>query len=202
MTSSSVLELVRFDTSSSVDTNATAPNLPGPGRNIGLLFDWLGSGLENAINGRPEERAVTVAQDDHQIDSSGTSSSISSNATAPNLPGPGRTIGLLFDWIGAGLERVLRSRALKLGYDPDAVASDIRQLCRHGERPFEERLKFPQLGLTNVEKKRLKKLCKKLGGCARYVAWVLDEVSLLTKLKIKSPVDSTQGFGRDNEPRN
>ncbi len=98
--------------------------------------------------------------------------SIDSNATAPNLPGPGRNVGRLFDWLGARLERILSNRKLKLGYDPDAVAQDIRQLCRHSERSLVERHKFPELGLTNIEKKHLKKLCKKLIACARFVAWI------------------------------
>ncbi len=96
--------------------------------------------------------------------------SIDSNATADNLPGPGRNIGRLYDWLGPRLERVLSIRRLKLGYDPDTVAQDIRDLCWHNERSIVKRHMFPELGLTNVEKKHLKKLCKKLMACVRFVA--------------------------------
>lgn len=96
--------------------------------------------------------------------------SIDRNATADNLPGPGRNIGRLYDWLGARLERVLSNRKLKLGHNPDAVAHDIRQVCRHDERLVVERHKFPGLGLTKFEKKNLKNLCKKLIACARFVS--------------------------------
>ncbi len=98
-----------------------------------------------------------------------TTSSIDSNATAPNLPGPGRTVGLLFDWLGARLEKALSIRPLKLGNDPEAVAQDIRKLCRHHKRRIDQLHKFPGQGLTRVDKKRLEKLCKKLAECARFV---------------------------------
>ncbi len=91
-----------------------------------------------------------------------TKSSIDSTATAPNLPGAGRTVGLLFDWLGARLEKVHNSHASKLGYDPDIVSQNIRQLCRHDERSIVERHKRPEIQLTRTEKRNLNKLCKKL----------------------------------------
>ncbi|KLO16297.1 hypothetical protein SCHPADRAFT_901679 [Schizopora paradoxa] len=50
------------------------------------------------------------------------SSSAHSTATAPNLVGPGRTLGLLFDWLGNGLETFLNRRAVQLNLGPEAVA--------------------------------------------------------------------------------
>ncbi len=98
-----------------------------------------------------------------------TKSSIDSNATAPNLPGAGRTVGLLFDWLGARLEKVLNNHASKLGYDPDVVSQNIRQLCRHDERSIVERHKCSEIQLTRAERRNLNKLCKKLILCARSV---------------------------------
>lgn len=91
-----------------------------------------------------------------------TKSSIDSNATAPNLPGPGRTVGLLFDWLGTRLENVLNNRVSNLRHDPDTIAQNIRQLCRHNERSIVQRHHSPRFDLTAVEKKHLKKLCNKL----------------------------------------
>ncbi len=110
-----------------------------------------------------------TSDDIFELLKSDTKSSIDSNATASNLPGAGRTVGLLFDWLGARVESVLSRRALKLGYDPDGVAQDIRQICRHDKRPMDVRHKVPELQLTNGERKHLKKLCKKLVECARFV---------------------------------
>lgn len=51
--------------------------------------------------------------------------SISTNATAPNLPGPGRTIGLFYEFSGRLLERTLNVRAEKWGLGPQAAAMRI-----------------------------------------------------------------------------
>ncbi|KLO10032.1 hypothetical protein SCHPADRAFT_943191 [Schizopora paradoxa] len=92
-------------------------------------------------------------------------SSIASDATAPNLPGAGRTVGILLDWLGARLETVLNKRAESLGYGPHAVAEHIRVLCHHADTSIVERhgATLPlQFSLTRTERKRLKTLCKKL----------------------------------------
>ena len=52
------------DDSESIDTNATAPNNPGPGRNVGLVLDSVGKRIEHALNrtaGRLRLGPVAVA---------------------------------------------------------------------------------------------------------------------------------------------
>ncbi len=143
------------------------PNTPLPRRVYSFAPDLSLSQTRLSPSNHIDILATTMTSDD--ILEFVRFDSIDSNATAPNLPGPGRTVGLLFDWLGTRMERVLSIRALKLGYDPDAVARDIRKLCRHHERRIDMLHKFPGMGLTSVDKKRLKKLCKKLTECARFV---------------------------------
>ncbi|KLO18450.1 hypothetical protein SCHPADRAFT_886161 [Schizopora paradoxa] len=59
-------DLSRTNSSTSVDTNATAPNLPGPGRNVGNLYAGLGGRLETVLNSyaaRFGRRQPEAAQD-------------------------------------------------------------------------------------------------------------------------------------------
>ncbi|KLO18486.1 hypothetical protein SCHPADRAFT_936160 [Schizopora paradoxa] len=93
--------------------------------------------------------------------------SIDSNATAPNLPGPGRIVGLLFDWLGERLEREIRNRVRNIGYDPFKVAQDVRRLCRHDERGIIERHKHSNFELSDIDRRKLVKSCKKLLACMR-----------------------------------
>ncbi|KLO11851.1 hypothetical protein SCHPADRAFT_941681 [Schizopora paradoxa] len=53
------LALIRTETVSSIDSDATAPNLPGPGRTVGLMYDFLGRILENSLNNLVENRGAT-----------------------------------------------------------------------------------------------------------------------------------------------
>ncbi len=64
-----------------------------------------------------------------------TISTISTNATADNLPGPGRNVGLLFGWIGGHLEVRLGRVMSHRGYGPDAVADTLARVRRHHRRP-------------------------------------------------------------------
>ncbi|KLO04661.1 hypothetical protein SCHPADRAFT_896860 [Schizopora paradoxa] len=61
------------------------------------------------------------------------SSTTHSTATSPDVVGPGRTLGLLFDWLGKNLEMFLNKRASQLKLGPEAVARDIRRIRRHEE---------------------------------------------------------------------
>lgn len=127
------LSLVRTE---SIDTNATASNIPGPGRNVGRLYDTLGAKLENYMGKTPgngpgnpsfrvEANAQPVLDDDAE--------SIASDATGPNNPGPGRNLGRLYDALGAKFESFLIKRAVKLNNGPDALARKIRNLRRYRE---------------------------------------------------------------------
>ncbi|THH04582.1 hypothetical protein EW145_g5415 [Phellinidium pouzarii] len=70
----------------SLSTNATEPNLPGPGRTLGLAYDYFGAILERLVN-RPKARTTTFSTGLH-TSARASSESIDTNATAPNLPGP------------------------------------------------------------------------------------------------------------------
>ncbi len=105
--------LTRIDTSSSISTNATAPNLEGTGRTVGLLFDYLRNRLEARVN--PRSTSSNNPQNVHAgvpLTLVKTASSIDSNATAPNLEGAGRTVGLVLDWVGGALESFMKKRAV------------------------------------------------------------------------------------------
>ncbi|KLO07246.1 hypothetical protein SCHPADRAFT_656886 [Schizopora paradoxa] len=91
-----------------------------------------------------------------------TSSSVSTNATAPNQPGPGRLVGRLFDRLGKRIESLLNKRASNLGTGPVPVAQEIRSLRRHRELTLLERYSMPPRKLSEGEAKTLKKLCNKL----------------------------------------
>lgn len=167
-------ELQRIDTLSSIDSNATAPDLPGPGRNVGNLFDWLGSGLESTFNEYTAKFFKEPIVDVHdslslELRKVDTSSSIDSNATAPNLPGPGRNLGRLYDWLGSRVEKSLNTRAATYSCNPMAIAQNIRQVCHHDGRSIIQRHRSPSLKLSDAEERNLIKLCKKLIKCARFV---------------------------------
>lgn len=178
---------------SSISSTATAPNLPGAGRTVGLILDWVGSGLESFVGKRiakPNLKAEAAAQDanhshftasnledfnrqqtlphDKQITPS-SSSSVSSTATAPNLVGPGRTLGLLFDWLGEGLEGKLNKRATQLNLGPEAIARDIRRLRRHEQIDAFVRYAAPYAHVNKAKEKKVRKLCKNLMKYARLV---------------------------------
>ncbi len=87
-----------------------------------------------------------------------TSSSIASDATAPNLPGSGRVLGHMLDRFEARLESFLNVWASRLADNPEAVAREIRRLRRLDEIPFTG----PSAPVTDSEKWTIKKLLKKL----------------------------------------
>ncbi len=96
-------------------------------------------------------------------------SSIASDATAPNLPGAGRTLGLFLDGAGALLENLLNKIATELGLGPAGVAKEIRHLRRHNETPFQSRLESAFASRPKSEVRSLRKLCRKLLAYARSV---------------------------------
>lgn len=105
------------DSQSTISTNATASNLAGAGRTLGLAFDWAGRRIERLVN----SAAMFQVQDISQ-------STISTNATAPNLVGAGRTLGLAFDWAGRRIETLVNNVAVKGGYGPDMVTLGITHI--------------------------------------------------------------------------
>ncbi|KLO08599.1 hypothetical protein SCHPADRAFT_944316 [Schizopora paradoxa] len=95
------------------------------------------------------------------------SSSISTNATASNLPGPGRTLDLLLQWLGKGLESFLNKRAIKLNLGPEAVARDIRRIIGIEEINAFSLYASQRAPLTKAQEKCLRKLCTRLLKYAR-----------------------------------
>ncbi len=133
------LQLIQTDDTDSIASDATAPNNPGPGRNVGRLYDTLGSRLEHFL--KRTYGAGVGAEQSHahlglqlfQTDSTDSESidSIASDATAPNMPGPGRNLGRLLDALGMRLENLLNRRAGRLNRGPVAVAREIHNLRRY-----------------------------------------------------------------------
>ncbi|KAH8113631.1 hypothetical protein DFH11DRAFT_1544859 [Phellopilus nigrolimitatus] len=64
-----------------------------------------------------------------QMEAALSDSSISSNATADNLPGPGRLLGNLFMFLGRRLEAVASRFAEKRGYGPEASRKRLAMMC-------------------------------------------------------------------------
>ncbi|KLO06426.1 hypothetical protein SCHPADRAFT_1002353 [Schizopora paradoxa] len=116
-----------------------------------------------------------------------TQSTDSTNATAPNLPGPGRNLGRLLDSVGKRLEFFLSKCATRFGIDPVAVAREIRLLRRTEELTIAERYSQSSCQLSNREVKILKKLCEKLMKLAgsRVISTQLDALEELTSLAIE-----------------
>lgn len=109
--------------------------------------------------------------DDLCLIRSDSDASIDTNATAANLPGAGRTLGLLLDYLGSNFESFMNRLAPRLGLGPEEVAKEICRLRRHHETSIAERHSVQQSnGRSNGAKERvLLKLCKKLLKYARYV---------------------------------
>ncbi len=110
---------------------------------------------------------ASIGRDLLQLTRTNTNSSVSTNATAPNLPGPGRTVGLLMDRLGAHVEKFVNLWAGRRGLGPKAVAQEIRRLLRLDETTIPER--HEGFKLTDKEEKALKRLCERLLKYARFV---------------------------------
>jgi len=121
-------------------------------------------------------------------------SSIDSNATADNLPGPGRTLGLFFAYLGRNLERGMGALAARRGYGPDAVADAIACLRVHHQRTICDMYiaEVEQSGAVfeGSRRRKLEKKCKKL---VRYSlrgssdSTVITANNRITKLSVFDP---------------
>lgn len=170
--------LSRIDSCSSIASDATAPNLPGAGRLLGLFLDASGDRLEAFMNRRAarlrsrSKKAANGQTNDindspELLPRSDTHFSIASDATAPNLPGAGRTLGLLLYAIGARIEALMNRRAVQLQLGPKAVAQKIRSHRRHEELSIPERYTSSAGFASKRERRVLRKLCKKLVNYSR-----------------------------------
>ena len=122
---------VRTDTqaSSSVNTTAlvplsrSAPRTPTPSL-LGLSIA-AGYSLAAPVNRRKRPH-ISITPSSRP--SSYVSSIITSSATASNLPGAGRALGLLYNAVGRRLEKWLGVWADRHGYGPNAVARRIGEV--------------------------------------------------------------------------
>ncbi|KLO08846.1 hypothetical protein SCHPADRAFT_981263 [Schizopora paradoxa] len=89
-------------------------------------------------------------------------SSISTNATAPDLPGPGRLVGLLLDRVGKHLETLLNKCANQFALGPAHVAQEIRILSRHDEFTIPERYLAYSMHFSEKEMRVLRRRCRRL----------------------------------------
>ncbi|KLO09434.1 hypothetical protein SCHPADRAFT_943664 [Schizopora paradoxa] len=185
--------LFRAPSISSVASDETLPNLPGPGRNLGRLYDALGDRLVGVLSkaytrGRlsSSTEASTVDHDRSyalHIYRIPTASSVETNATAPNLPGPGRNLGQLYDWLGLKFESYLTRLLVRRGLGPEAVAAAISRLRQH-ERFSIKDLHISDQGRVDGKSRRLAKYCKKLfkyskSGVLQTQLQALDRVTAL-----------------------
>ena len=108
-------------------------------------------------------------------------------ATAPNLPGTGRVIGLAYDKIGRVLVKRINRLAVRFGLGPDATAARIRETNQRiihekqeaDNKKLGRRLKALEAveALELVSKsKPFRKDLKRLLKYARYTFHVLPEL--------------------------
>ncbi|KAH8115049.1 hypothetical protein DFH11DRAFT_143274 [Phellopilus nigrolimitatus] len=163
----------------SVSTNATEDNLPGPGRTIGLFYNFAGRHLEVQL-GRAAERMGhgsrgagimtgntctdlgLVSENLEPLlcpSDQASLHSVSTNATADNLPGAGRTLGLFYSFAGKHLEARLGRLAGILGRGPRATALRIQE--NQGVVALASVLPLP-LSPTKARNKKIQKDCKHL----------------------------------------
>ncbi|KLO15819.1 hypothetical protein SCHPADRAFT_244812 [Schizopora paradoxa] len=125
----------------------------------------------NAPNTRPSPMSSkcpsgrpTVSDDAHLAAHAYPESSNASDATADNLPGAGRTVGILMGWIGNRVESLLNKWATRRGLGPAATAQEIRRLRRHDVTTFQTRLEsaLESSALSKAEIRSLKRLCERL----------------------------------------
>ena len=122
---------VHFARVDSIDSNATADDLPGPGRVLDKAFQAGGRKIERALNnlvqritGKDASTSGSLSVVLERVDTT------DSEATEANLPGPGRALDNLFRFSGEHVERRLGKLADRMGFGPAAME---RRLIRAAE---------------------------------------------------------------------
>ena len=156
--------ILQLDRTESIDSNATAPNNPGPGRNVGRLYDFLGDGLERVLKKTTKQKRKTLSiipfKFRQEVDDS---ESVDTNATASNNPGPGRNVGLVFESVGKKIEHALNRTAGRLKLGPAVVAWEIRNVRHYYRESFFVDRKTDTSGAPTYDELRIiKRLCRKL----------------------------------------
>lgn len=158
------------DSLETFSTNATAPNLPGPGRLLGNAYDVSGRFLESRLaaflSRRSSSGKAKWTQNSFNPDAMRSYDTISTNATADNLPGPGRVLDLAYQRGGRILEFYLSRVANRAGFGPDAVVRRIEKqsgsaVIKHGRMSgvFNDQL----LDLAELaDSKQIEEACRRL----------------------------------------
>ncbi|KLO18108.1 hypothetical protein SCHPADRAFT_137827 [Schizopora paradoxa] len=183
----------------SIGSDATAPNNPGPGRNVGVLFDAIGGKIERVVNemagryraGSNVTAEVALIEPDEGLELT-RSDSIASDATAHNNPGPGRIVGLLFDAGGNKIEHYLRRAAGRYRLGPQAIFEDIQEgshVLYRKEYNMDMSGIRVQLLPTDEEHVVLEKKCRKLLKYCRspVLATQLVALEAVTTLAVEYP---------------
>lgn len=133
-----------------------------------------------------------------------SNSTVSTNATAPNLIGPGRTIGLLIDGLRDYLDTLTITWVPKLKFGPKSAAQDVRSLLRHEETTIVERHAGYAHHFTVKEEEVLKMRCKRLleyARCAFQISY--PSIMAFNFLKASTPSQKlflpTRSNRRDNK---
>ncbi|KAH8115070.1 hypothetical protein DFH11DRAFT_1743234 [Phellopilus nigrolimitatus] len=202
----------------SISTNATAPGLAGPWRTLGLAYDAIGQLIEDGFNGLANSLRKSRLQspqcddeaegDDDEADGDDddiTVSTLSTNATAPNLPGPGRILGLGYDAGGRILEKRLNRFATNLGMGLRSIgyslrlrrdtamklrytARECRYLLKHAtsDNPSNQRRSLQHIATLSIENTLLRAVFVSLGAFEsirtiedRLYKWHINERDIL-----------------------
>ncbi len=192
-----------LESCSTISSTATEPNRPGPGRTLGLLFDNVGQSIENQYSRarrgarrgsmtipsgdplasvpfefvNPAERRVYEA----------SVSTLSTTATASNLPGAGRTLGLLYDSVGTRVGIRISRLAVRNGYGPKETFAQIQGELQTAE---DEEGRLVNTPLDDIlRKKSVEKLMKRLIGYTKCVySFHRFRVLLMMNLQVKCTV--------------
>ncbi|KAI5117767.1 hypothetical protein M0805_005198 [Coniferiporia weirii] len=143
------------ESQSSISTTSTASNLTGAGRTVGLAYDGLGKALVTRINlfaghlkalrsrrNASAQSTVGIYTAPGYSEHNASVSSLSTTATASNLEGAGRTVGLAYDFFGELFVSRLNRFAANHGSGPQEARKRIYyrsemvldQLKKSGER--------------------------------------------------------------------
>ena len=124
--------LFRTVARSTVSITATPDNLPRPGRNVANLFKNWEEKIEDVLtelNAHQARRRGTRNEPPESAPLSRTTtiSSVNTNATADNLPGPGRLLGNAYSFLGGYLVHEIEHISAELGNGPQNVALRIAE---------------------------------------------------------------------------
>ncbi|KAH8112957.1 hypothetical protein DFH11DRAFT_394060 [Phellopilus nigrolimitatus] len=178
MDDSSILrELIASDSSSSsASSMATVSDQAGAGRTLYKALRVAGQAVEQQLNRlasrwRPDAQTnsvntVTMFSPAHPLGELDEETH-SNNETASDLPGAGRTLGLLYSSAGRRIEHHSNRAASALGKGPDAVVKRI--YGRMPSVPLEDRRVF-------IVKQSLRSKGQFVGDCQKLLAYTMSDV--------------------------